>query len=273
MTSGSWTSSHGMTHREVVERVLNDPEIQEKVERDLQANPAVADRRRLYADAAEDLLAELKGLVPDFAELGFEMTAVSDLWSRAVFYRDDDGNVTSRRKVDYRAAVPVLLEWLPKVRYYPLALDIVRAVSVSFAKKEARPALFSLFQNVPPVENPRFPEKRDENRNRLRSAIGTALGNFADSSVAKEIVELALDRSYGEARSSIVNPGLAKTKDDRVPEVLLSLLDDPTVAPFAVQGLGRIRHIPARPQLEQALDSPDKNVRDQAKKALKRLEA
>ncbi|RSM73849.1 hypothetical protein DMH04_40530 [Kibdelosporangium aridum] len=56
-----------------------------------------------------------------------------------------------------------------------------------------------------------------------------------------------------------------------MPEVLIELLDDPAVAPFAVQGLGRIKYAPAKPHLERALDSEDWNVRAQAKKALKRL--
>ncbi|WP_166677869.1 HEAT repeat domain-containing protein [Amycolatopsis arida] len=260
-----------MTHREVVERVLNDPEIQAGVEADLAEDPRYVELRRLYDEAAAGLLADLQGLVPDFDELGYRMTAVSDLWARAVFHYDSSGNVVSRRKIDYRAAVPVLLEWSPKVRLFHLAEDIVRALSANFAKKQARPVFFQLFRDVPPVEDPRYPEENDLKQEILRTTIGTALGSFADPSVADEMIELALDRSYGSARAGIVNPGLAKTKDERVPDVLLSLLDDPTVAPQAVQGLGRIRHEPARPPIEQALDSPDENVRYQAKRALKRL--
>lgn len=65
---------------------------------------------------------------------------------------------------------------------------------------------------------------------------------------------------------------LPKTKDDRVPAVLLGLLDDPTVAPFAVQALGRLKYRAAKARLVELLDHEDKNVRDQAKKALKRRE-
>jgi hypothetical protein len=47
--------------------------------------------------------------------------------------------------------------------------------------------------------------------------LGEGLGKFADPSVADELIELALDRTYGSARTSIVNPGLLKTKDEKFP--------------------------------------------------------
>lgn len=269
--SSAWSSSEGMSHKQIVERVLNDPEIHARVEADLQKKPEHVEGQRLYAEAAAGLLEDLEGLVPDLDELGVTLTHISDLWSRAVFVRDSEGNEISRRKIDYRAAIPVLLEWLPKVRYFPLADSIVRALMADYAKREARPVLFRLFRDVPPVGDPRDPDRDPRKREILRTTIGTALGKFSDPSVADEAIELALDRSYGEARTRLVNPGLAKTKDPRVPDVLLSLLDDPTVAPQAIKGLARVRHTPAIPDLESALDSPDKNVRDQARQALKKL--
>jgi YD repeat-containing protein len=62
-----------------------------------------------------------------------------------------------------------------------------------------------------------------------------------------------------------------RTKDERVPAVLLSLLDDPSVRAFAVGALGRMRYTAARAPVEAMLSHSDKNVRDQAKKALKRI--
>lgn len=242
-----------MADRELVERILNDPALRTERPADPQ-----------YTKAAAGLMAELDGLVPDLARFGLPLDYVQDLYLPAIVKYDEQGNEVSRRPVDYRAAVPVLLKWLPEVRYFPVAESIVRAVSVRFAKKQAVPVLLRVFRDLPPVK----PEQR---REVLRTSIGSALGNFADASIADELIDLAQDRSLGAARAGIVNPGLPKTKDPRVPDVLLSLLDDPAVAPYAVQSLGRLRHAPARPQLEQALTSPDENVRAQAKKALKRL--
>ncbi|GGM57259.1 hypothetical protein GCM10012275_30450 [Longimycelium tulufanense] len=266
-----WTNSEGMSHREIVERIANDPGIRERVEATLAEDPEVQEGRRLYAEAAGPLLAELQQLVPDLEAINHKLEGVGDLYRVQVRHVDEDGNETSRRPLDYRAAVPVLLEWLPKVRYAPLAEDIVSALSAPFAKKQARPLLLRLFRESLPVENPQRPDNTAYFREQLRWRIGETLGKFSDPTVADDMIELARDPSFGHARSQIVNPGLAKTKDPRVPEILLDLLEDPTVAPAAAQGLGRLRHTPAQPHLERALHSTDENLRYQAKKALKRL--
>jgi hypothetical protein len=51
-----------------------------------------------------------------------------------------------RRGVKYTAAVPVLLEWLPRVSYLMLSDDIVRTLSVAFAKKLALPVFLQALQ-------------------------------------------------------------------------------------------------------------------------------
>ncbi|MDL4815025.1 HEAT repeat domain-containing protein [Actinomadura opuntiae] len=260
------------SHKQTVERILNAPGVLGALEAEAAKNPRVMEARRLYMAAARELLAEIQPLVPDLQKMGYQLESVGDLYQRVVFTLDEQGNVVSRRRIDYRAAVPVLVEWLPKVTYYPLADDIVRALSFGFAKKQARPVFLRLFRDPPHVEDPQFPEVASQRRKDLRVVLGQALGQFADPTMADDLIELARDRSCGEARASLVNPGLAKTKDERVPEILVDLLNDPAVASFAVQGLGRIRYLPARPQIEAALDSSDINVRDQARRALKRLD-
>jgi HEAT repeat protein len=56
-----------------------------------------------------------------------------------------------------------------------------------------------------------------------------------------------------------------------VPRVLLGLLDDPTVASSAIEALGKMKFVEAREQIEPLIDHSDRNIRDQAKKALKRI--
>ncbi|MFI0409465.1 HEAT repeat domain-containing protein [Actinomadura sp. 3N508] len=263
--------SAGLTHRQLVEKIVNDPGVQRLAERAVADNPRVVEAQRLYAEAARGVLADIAPLVPDLQEIGHRMVRVGDLYQVAVFSLDAEGNELSRRPIDYRAAVPAMLEWLPKITYYPLADDIVRALSEGFAKKQARPVLLRLFRDPPPVGDPQFPEADAQRREDLRVTIGQGLAKFADPSVADEYIELATNRSYGRARCLIVDPGLAKTKDERVPGILLDLLDDPEVAADAVKALGKLRHVPARARISQALASPDENVRDQAKKALERI--
>lgn len=228
-----------------VETALNDPAVHARLVDD----PLVAERRRRYAQSASGVLADL---------------------TAAGFPGLDEVGGLQRLGVPYRAAVPILLEWLPKTGYLPLAEDIVRTLSVAFAKKQALPVFLALFREPPAVSDPQRSPLAEPAAEHLRWVLGNGLGIFADPSVANELIALARDRRYGQARTEIV-AHLQKTKDSRVPDVLMELLDDPTVAAFAVQALGKLKYAKARSQIAKLADSPDRNVRDQARKALKRL--
>ncbi|MFF2845092.1 HEAT repeat domain-containing protein [Streptomyces sp. NPDC058001] len=175
-----------------------------------------------------------------------------------------------QQKIKYQAAVPVLMRWLPRVSYLPLFEDIVRTLSVPFARKEAQPLFLDLFQVPPSVEDPMRPATSGPGEEHIRWVIGNGLGVFSGPEIADELVELSLSRQYGHARSQIVL-SLPKVKDSRVPDVLLSLLDDQTVAPSAIEALGKMKFAGARDRIEGLLDDPSENVRNQAKKALKRM--
>jgi hypothetical protein len=234
-------ANRNLTHKQAVEIALSDPAAQ---------TPLVAQRRRLYAESAEGVLADLAAAgFPDLEEVG-------DL---------------RRRGRNYKAAVPVLVEWLTRVRYLLLAEDIVRTLSVGFAKKLALPEFLRLFRQPPDVEDPLRPETSEPPEEHLRWVIGNGLGIFAGPAVADDLIELALDRGFGQARTEIVR-ALPRTKDERVPQVLLGLLDDPAVSAFAVEALGKLKFAGARARIAELLDHSDKNVRDQAKKALKRID-
>jgi HEAT repeat protein len=143
-------------------------------------------------------------------------------------------------------------------------------LSVGFAKKLAAPEFLRLFRDPPHLEDPLRPATSEPPKEHLRWIIGNGLGIFAGPALAEELIELALDRSFGPARYQIVS-ALPKTKDERVAGVLMGLLDDPTVRAAAIGALGKMKFISARTSIEMLLADPDKNVRDQAKKALKRI--
>jgi hypothetical protein len=227
-----------------VEAVINDPVAREASA----ANPLVAERRRIYADAAS-------GLILDLGAAGYVV-------------REEIGEL--RGVGDYRTAVPILLAWLPRVRYLLLADDIVRTLTVPFAKQQAFPVLLAMFQNPPSLEDPLRPATSEPPEAHLRATIGSALATLAGPGAADVFLRLVGVEEYGTARALIV-AALPKTEDPRVPGVLLGLLDDPTVATFAVEALGKLRCQGARDRISDLLDSPDKNVRDQATKAFKRL--
>jgi HEAT repeat protein len=211
-------------------------------------DPHVANRRQLYAESAGGVLADL-------AECGFEVQSVGEL---------------RQRGLKYQAAVPVLLDWIPRVSYLPLVEDIVRTLSVGFAKKEALPVFLRLFRHPPAVEDRMRPRTSQPAEEHIRWVIGNGLGIFASPTVSEELISLAMAREYGDARSQIVL-NLPKVKSVDVPRVLLGLLDDPAVASSAIEALGKMKFVEAREQIEPLIDHSDRNIRDQAKKALKRI--
>jgi hypothetical protein len=83
----------------------------------------------------------------------------------------------------YVRAVPVLLRWLPRVIYLPLAEDIVRTLSVGFAKKQALPEFFKLFRDPPQVRDLMRPATSEPAGEHLRWVIGNGLGIFAGPAV------------------------------------------------------------------------------------------
>ncbi|MGY1396907.1 HEAT repeat domain-containing protein [Streptomyces sp. SS10] len=166
--------------------------------------------------------------------------------------------------------MPVLLGWIPRVSYLPLVEDIVRTLSVVFDEKDALPVFLHLFRYPPEVEDRMRPKTSQPAEEHIRWVIGNGLGIFASPAVADELISLATAREYGDARSQIVL-NLPKVKSGDVPRVLLELLDDPTVAASAIEALGKMKFVEARERIERLLDHSDTNVRNQAKKALKRI--
>jgi hypothetical protein len=239
-------SDRRLTHKQAVELALNN--LVARAARD--ANPRIVQARKIYAENAVGILADL-------TEAGFPtLGTVGELQGLG----------------DYRAAVPILVRWLPEVRYLSIAHDIVRTLSVPFAKELAFPVLLRMFREPPQLEDPLRPATSEPASEYLRAVLGSALSTFTSPSTSDDLIRLAVDRSFGESRALIVS-ALPKTKDARVTEVLLGLLDDPTVAAFAVEALGKLKAHDAREPISAMLDSSDKNVRDQAKKALKRIDS
>jgi HEAT repeat protein len=164
----------------------------------------------------------------------------------------------------YRGAIPVLLEWLPKVTDRKVKEEIVRALSVPWAKPVAAQAMIEEFRHVD--------ASLDPTGTGLRWTIGNALDVLADDSCFDELVELAQDRRFGRARQMIVL-ALGRSKNPAAAEVLLGLVDDPDVDGHAVKALGRLKAPVARAVLERKLDDNRAWVRGEARRALAKLGA
>jgi HEAT repeat protein len=184
-------------------------------------------------------------VLADLADAGFQLDWVSDLYSKRFFYKD---------------AVPILLKWLPRMENLAVKEDIVRALSVPWAKPVAAPALVAEFHRM-----------RNESNSAIKWAIANALSVVADDSVFEDIVELVQDSHHGQAREMLAI-SLGNMKDSRAQDVLIILLDDEEVVGHAIIALGKLKSPKAYPFIERFLTHPKAWVRKEAKKALDRIE-
>lgn len=216
----------------------------EFVERQQQKMDEREENRRRYTEAATGLLADL-------AAAGFVVETLAQLRRRGVGNRD---------------AVPVLVKWLTQIEYLPLKRDLVATLGSPWARPAAARPLVDEFHRIDPA--------RDTADTSVRWSIGDALERVADESVLDDLIEIATDNSHGRHRALVVtalgNMGKAR---ERVFPVLLRLLDDDVVAPYAVMGLGKLKAPEARPAVERFADHPESWVRKEAKKALAKLPA
>jgi HEAT repeat protein len=70
----------------------------------------------------------------------------------------------------------------------------------------------------------------------------------------------------------MVVAALGNMRDPRAVEILLELLADDAVSGYAAMGLGKLRAAVARPFILPLLEHPERWVRQEAAKALKRID-
>jgi HEAT repeat protein len=183
-------------------------------------------------------------VLTDLAQVGFNLEWVSDLYSK---------------KLNYKDAIPILIKWLPRIENLDVKEDIVRALSVPWAKHTAAPKLL--------VEEFRkygaYPG--------LLWAIGNALSVVANDDVLSDIVGLIRDKTYGKAREMLV-VALGNMKSPDVKYTLIELLEDEDLAGYAIMALGKLKCKEARPFIERFLTHPKSWVRREAKKALAKID-
>jgi hypothetical protein len=184
-------------------------------------------------------------VVADLVKAGFPVESVSALFND---------------RLDYRSAMPILLEWLPKLSNQDVKEEVVRALSVKWAKPDAAPLLVREFRRA-----------EDSSEAGIRWAIGNALEVVADDVVFDDLVGIAQDRGCGMARQMIV-VALGNMKNPRAVDVLLGLLDDEEVLGHAIMALGKLKAREARTAIERYLDHPKSWVRKEAKKATAKID-
>jgi HEAT repeat protein len=190
--------------------------------------------------------ADARPVLEDIGGRGLVVDSVADLFNK---------------KLDYRAIVPILIDWLPRIDNRDVKEDIVRALSVKWAK--GTPAARALVAEFERADDPGNLE--------LRWAIGNALEVLASDELAEDLMRLACERRYGRAREMVVL-ALGKLKDPRATDVLLDLLEDDEVVGHAVSALGKLRAAKARSRIEPLVEHPKAWIRQEARKALARID-
>jgi hypothetical protein len=222
----------------------------EELMAELEADPDWVARRDLReSERQRTTQANRRAAAPVVAELrdaGFEIDSIADLHNR---------------RMSYRGAIPILLRWLPQIDNPAIKEDIVRSLTVKWAKPQAGPLLVDEFRRVDD-----FGQELG-----LRWAIGNALAEVSDDSVFESIADLASDPVWGRSRE-MVTLALGNMNDPRAVEVLRRLLHDEVVAGYAVMALGKLGARDARSDIERLLDHPTAWVRRQAKQALAKID-
>lgn len=177
-------------------------------------------------------------LLRELAEVGYECDSLADL--RTSGLRDRD-------------AIPVLLSSLERATDRKVKSEIVRALSVPWAKPGATGPLIAQFQQV-----------EDETGMGLRWTVGNALEVLWDDAFFDDLVSLARDQGFGKAREMVVL-GLGRSKRHEAGAVLIEFLDDPVVSGHAVKALKKLKVPGARAGLERMLDDDRAWVRNTAR--------
>jgi len=179
-------------------------------------------------------------LIEQLNAAGFPVRNVSDLYTQ---------------KHDYRSAVPLLVAALHEVQNNEVLEEIVRALSVKWAKPFAAKPLVELFGCT-----------SDDRELGLRWVVGSALAVVADASVFDELVRLVRHRGYGRSRE-MLPLALAGMKSAKADQILITLLDDEDLKGHAMMAINKRGVMIDRASLEKVLEDPRAWVRKEARKA------
>jgi HEAT repeat protein len=146
-------------------------------------------------------------------------------------------------RFDARRALPVLLEWLPRVRSPAVRETLARRVAQAGKRTDSARVILDAYRATPDW------------------AIGDALARTMTPADHDEVVELAADQGAGDERQMLVD-ALWRVKTDRARSVILRSLTDPDVARHAVSALRRaFGNEEAYRQLERLKDDSNEDVR------------
>ncbi|WP_022820367.1 HEAT repeat domain-containing protein [Fusobacterium russii] len=151
-----------------------------------------------------------------------------------------------------------LLKWIKKLTKPVDKEWVARCLTVK-GYTEATETLLKIYKEM------------DKNEIGKRWAIGNAIGEISDKRYIDDYIEIITDKSNGSARQMIVNY-MGAFKEERVKEVLISLLDDEEVNGHAIYALSKFKDISLIEKLEPFTAHKMTWKRNEAKKAIAKLE-
>ncbi|MCS6579981.1 HEAT repeat domain-containing protein [Curtobacterium citreum] len=194
--------------------------------------------------------------MPFTAEEAAEQSAIlADL--RALRYDFSNLSAFAQSGIRYKAAVPMLLEWLRKARTPMMQRAVARTLTNPSAKGAAMPALVEAFRNFTDEAGTRW-------------AVGNSIETAYVDTYFDDVAALALDRKYGGARQ-MVALALGKSKRPEAVDVLLQLMDDHDVSGHAVFALSKRPNPRARAAFEEKLTDDRPWVRKKAALGLRKI--
>ena len=102
-------------------------------------------------------------------------------------------------------------------------------------------------------------------------AIGNTISIIADPNIVSEMIEISLNKEHGAARGMIVYE-LGRFKDERIKDVLISLLDDEIMKGYALHSLKLLKDESTRKYAERFLDCDIDWVRKEAESMIRKLD-
>lgn len=215
----------------------------------------MSDREKLEqrrAERRENYLRDVAPLEADLTAAGIDPTDLSRFVNRVV------PGVIEPSNFDAAAAVPILLDWLPRVQNEHVKETIARQLKTPTAKTIATAPLIKQFRTV--------------QEQSVKWAIGETLHYVADRSQYDDLVDLAADPQHGQARGMLVDM-LWRVKTDRADQAILAALDQPGVYRSAMSAARRrFGNETARQHIAPLVNHTDEGVRNAARDQLKRID-
>src|SRR5262249_38077211 len=128
----------------------------------------------------------------------------------------------------YRATIPLLIWWLPRIENFAIKEAVVRLLAVKWARPAALRPLLAEFTKAP------------MDQMELKWAIGNTFEVIADKSVADERLTIVQDKRHGYSRQMMIL-ALGKLKESKAIDVIIPLLDDETIRTHAIIALGNLK--------------------------------